>query len=295
MPYYTDEAIEEIGNEFHLFQIDKTKRSEITELVLQIAPMNNPKAVIFKFAYYGILRRLKTMEKCVENVFNVRSFYLETIPTDDELSNWTINLQCFLIHLYGTLENLAWVYAISTDFKGTKFDISFFANKKTLLKTLPQSIQEKFMGDGLWIDYVKKVRDFLAHQEPFYIPPYSVNMNKEKEWRTLEEQKTQINNNYLMALWNLSKERKQRGRISSIKEISDELKKQDELEAQKNFKIAEIEDKQKKYTSFHPMLVVDTNDNSLPIMQFYPQILVDIKTIYEKVILILEYIVQKHS
>ena len=164
MPFYSDEVIKNIEEEFRLFLIDKSQYAEIATLISIIAPNNTLQTQLYHFAYHGLLRRIMILNRCVENIFNVRDFYLETVPSDDELSDIIINLQCFIINLYGALENLAWIYAICINFKGTKFDISFFAKQKKLLNTLPENIKKSFIGDGKWLEHIKKIRDLLYPQ-----------------------------------------------------------------------------------------------------------------------------------
>ena len=110
MPFYSDEVIKNIEEEFRLFLIDKSQYAEIATLISIIAPNNTLQTQLYHFAYHGLLRRIMILNRCVENIFNVRDFYLETVPSDDELSDIIINLQCFIINLYGALENLAWIY-----------------------------------------------------------------------------------------------------------------------------------------------------------------------------------------
>lgn len=205
MPFYNNEAIKKIEEEFRLFQIDKSQYAEIIRLIMIIVDGISPQTQLYHFAYYGLLRRIKILNKCVENIFSIRNFYSESIPSDDELTSITINLQCFIINLYGILENLAWLYAICIDFKGSKFDNSFFAKKRKLLNTLPENIKKSFIGDGKWLDHIKKIRDLLAHQVPLYIPPYCVIMEKEDKWQILENKKWEIENNFIQELFEMSK------------------------------------------------------------------------------------------
>lgn len=291
MPFYNDEAIKTIEEEFRLFQIDQSQYAEIIRLISIIAPNNTFQTDLYYFSYYGLLRRIKTLNRCVENVFNIRDFYLETIPSDNEVSDMIINLQCFITNLYGALENLAWIYAICINFKGTKFDKSFFAKQEKLLKTLPENIKESFIGDGKWLERVKKIRDLLAHQEPLYIPPFCVIMEKKDEWQILEEEKWKVESNFIKELYQMSKIRHSLSKPTTINEITIELKKQDELEDQKKEIISKINAEQSQYILFRPILVANTNKEDCLRILFYPQILVDIKTIYEKVLLILKYIV----
>ena len=292
MSFYNDEVIKNIEEEFRLFLLDKSQYAEIAKLISIIAPNNTLQTQLYHFAYYGLLRRIKILNKCVENIFSIRNFYSESIPSDDELTSITINLQCFIINLYGTLENLAWLYAICTDFNGSKFDNSFFAKKKKLLNTLPENIKKSFIGDGKWLDHIKKIRDLLAHQVPLYIPPYCVMMEKEDKWQTLESKKWEIENNFIQELFEMSKIRHSSSKPQTLNEIAMDLQKQDELEAQKNEKISKIDTEQSQYINFRPVLVVGTSQKDSLYVQFYPQTSIDIKTIYQKVLLILKYIVE---
>lgn len=292
MSFYSNEAIKKIEEEFRLFQIDKSQYAEIIRLIMIIVNGVFPQTQLYHFAYYGLLRRIKILNKCVENIFSIRDFYSEAIPSDDELNSITINLQCFIINLYGVLENLAWLYAICIDYNGTKFDNSFFAKKRKLLNTLPENIKESFIGDGKWLDHIKNIRDLLAHQVPLYIPPYYVIMEKKDKWQTLESQKREIENNFIQELFEMSKIRHSSFELRTINEITMDLQKQDELEAKKNEKISKINAEQSQYIIFRPVLVVGTSQEDSLHIQFYPQILVDIKTVYEKVLLILKYIIE---
>ncbi len=292
MPFYSDEVIKNIEEEFRLFLIDKSQYAKIAKLISIIAPNNTLQTQLYHFAYHGLLRRIMILNRCVENIFNVRDFYLETVPSDDELSDIIINLQCFIINLYGALENLAWIYAIYINFKGKNFDISFFAKQKKLLNTLPENIKKSFIGDGKWLEYIKKIRDLLAHQEPLYIPPYCVIMEQKDKWQVLEEKKWKIESNFIKELLEISKKRNSSHEPTTVNKIKAELQKLDEFEIQKNEIISKINAEQSQYIIFRPMLVANTNTIDPLYIQFYPQTLVDIKTIYEKVLLILKYMVE---
>ncbi|MBQ8660976.1 MAG: hypothetical protein IJ482_01450 [Alphaproteobacteria bacterium] len=291
MPFYSDEVIKNIEEEFRLFLIDKSQYAEIAKLISIIAPNNTLQTQLYHFAYHGLLRRIQILNRCIENIFSIRDFHLETIPTDDELSDIMINLQCFIINLYGTLENLAWIYAICINFKGTKFDNSFFAKQETLLNTLPENIKTSFIGDGKWLKHVKNIRDLLAHQEPLYVPPYSVRKKQKDKWQVLEKEKWEIENNFIKELYEMAKVRHSSPKKTNINELNMALQKHDELETKKNETISKINAEQSQYIFFCPILITETNKKTPLNIQFYPQILIDIKTVYEKVLLILEHIV----
>ena len=187
MAVYNNESINSIKKEFKIFQSDKSKYVEITRLISKIVPIKDTTSQLYNFAYYGLLRRIDTLNRCVENIFNVRDFSSEEIPSSKELSDILINLQCFVINLYGALENLAWIYAICINFDGDIFSRSFFAKKKKLLKTLPKDIRDIFISDGKWLNHIKTIRDLLVHQEPFYIPPHCVIAEHKDKWQQITE------------------------------------------------------------------------------------------------------------
>lgn len=295
MPCYSNDAINCIKNEFDLFQRDKSQYATIVRLISIIAPKNTYETPLYCFAYHGLIRRIGILNRCIENIFHVRDFSSDIIPSETELSDITINLQCFIINIYGVLENLAWVYAICTNFQGNKHEKSFFSKKQNLLNSLPDNIKASFVGDGKWFEHIKNIRDLLAHQEPFYIPPYSVIMEKKEKWEILEQKKLDIENNFLIELFAMAKTRRISNKTSTVNDILAELQKHDKLYAQKDKAISQINEEQKQYVLFQPVLVTNTNKKDFLSIQFYPQVLVDIKTVYEKVILILEYIVKKLS
>ena len=297
MSFYSDDAIKLIEKEFKLFQRNKSQYAKITRLIAMIVPNNAYDTSLYRFAYYGIIRRIGILNRCIENIFHARDFSSDAIPSETELSDMTINLQCFIINIYGVLENLAWVYAICTNICTNlcenKHKMSFF--RRELLESLPSDIKASFEGDGKWLTYIKDIRDLLAHQEPFYIPPYSVLMEKKEEWKNLEQKKWEIENNFLKELCAMPNIKSFSDETSTIDDISAELHKKNELFNQKEKAISQIKEEQKQYVVFQPMLVTNTNNESFLSVNFYPQILVDIKTVYEKVILILEYINTKNK
>lgn len=284
--YYTPNQKAQITQKFNRFQTDKSKLAEISILLQQIAPMTERHSNIFKFAFYGVGRRLRIMEQCITNVFTVRPIETDTIPNDTELFNLMINLHCFLIHLYGLLENLAHIYANAINFQGKKFEISFFHDKKRLLHNLPECIQNKI--NTPWQKHVKDIRDLLAHQEPFYIPPSIIDKKFEKEWQNLELEKENLRNAFYQQL--STSEYKQKAYNGTIEELVAENQKIDNLRKEFDNHIKNVEQQQLKYQMFIPMIISDTKDLKRPAMQFYPQILVDMETILEITLDVLKHV-----
>lgn len=60
-----------------------------------------------EFASRGFPRRLKTMARCIKSVFALIPPERQELPTADELSDATINIQGFVFNTYGAVDNLA--------------------------------------------------------------------------------------------------------------------------------------------------------------------------------------------
>jgi hypothetical protein len=63
-----------------------------------------------EFASQAFPRRLKTMARCIKNVFVLIPPEREELPSADELSDATINIQSFVFNTYGAIDNLAWIW-----------------------------------------------------------------------------------------------------------------------------------------------------------------------------------------
>lgn len=295
MVCYNDEDISKIKKEFSLFQTNKSKYAEIARLVTIIVNRYSDKPQLYHFAYYGLLRRIKTLERCVENIFNTRDFFDDTIPSDSDLSDILINLQCFVINLYGALENLAWIYAIYINFDGNVHNKSFFDKNKKLLNTLPENIRTLFTKHSEWFSHIKKIRDLLVHQEPFYIPPYCIIDKYKDRFNVLENHKKEAEKKFFDEWFNMYKVKDLSSKIKTIDKIKTKLHKYEKLEQCYNKTILTINNEQSNYMFFKPILAVNTNKEDFLSIQFYPQVLNDTKTLYEKIILLLSYIVSNEK
>jgi len=285
-PFYPKEARKQIEQEFHLFETDKTKITEITKLLWQIIPTNDPRKPIYKLAHLGLLLRLKILDRCVENVFHIHPIDLNRILTRHELLDSWINQISFLFNLYAVLETIFEIYAISIDFKGKKYNKSFFSgNKRTnnaLLETLPKHIQKEFHPENEWIKYIKAARNYLAHREPFYIAPQTIDKNGLKTWDNMEMQKSRINR----AFWE-----KMHIKLNNPDEIRAS---KEELEAERNAKVLEIQRKQLEYMFSHPAINVDIKNRQDPWVKVHLPMLRDVRMIHDRILLILNHIA-KHK
>jgi hypothetical protein len=103
----------------------------------------------------------------------------ELIPPDtvDRLppsirSDAEINIQAFIVNVYGSADNLAWVWAHETGLadKIDRKKIGLRSHNLEVRRSLSSEMQAYFAGLDQWFTYVVEYRDALAHRIPLYIP-----------------------------------------------------------------------------------------------------------------------------
>lgn len=63
-----------------------------------------------EYAHQGFMRRIRTLQRCIENVFRIIPPERVDRPTKSELDDAQINLQAFYANTYGAADNLAWIF-----------------------------------------------------------------------------------------------------------------------------------------------------------------------------------------
>ena len=124
---------------------------------------------------HGAGRRLKTMSRCLSNVFELFPLEAKRPIDTDSLADAQINLQAFVMNLFGYFDNLAWAFVYRHNLLteiGRKNSVGLFllATQKRLPSELRQYLQSHEIST--WhATYLKNYRDALAHRIPPYIPP----------------------------------------------------------------------------------------------------------------------------
>ena len=171
---YTEEAILDIEEK------RQSTRQVYTELMIKLYELQQSVSNVKAREYLmeGVGRRLKTLIRCINNVFNIFPVDRNDLLTKDELADLSINLHAFVVNISGIFDNLAWIYVFENDLYGdpkedklTKFDIGLF-NKKTQTRLWP-NFTEYLNSETMqrWYkEYSKNYRDALAHRIPLYVP-----------------------------------------------------------------------------------------------------------------------------
>lgn len=291
--YYSEKNQRKIAQEYESFLYDKTAMAQIAQKLEKIVGDNKHGDDLYKFVYYGLCRRLNLLERCVINVFDKNPFDTGEVLPEDIRTDVVLYIHCFYVHIYGALENLARIYAIKIGYQAkTKFNLSFFDKKDTqqkLIDTLPENIKRQFVGDGQWLKYIKDTRDFLVHQEPGYLPPYYVKIGDDSKWQKLEALKRTEQLQYLQSLADINK--RTGSFFPDSKEIMKRVLEQRILEKGHKDKIDFLNKEQKKYEMFIPTFVIDTAGKR-PSVLYHPQLLTDMKTLYEKINLVLDHLLK---
>jgi hypothetical protein len=145
-----------------------------------------------EYAQHGFSRRLKTLERCIQNVFTILPLDRVDIPASDELTDVAINLQAFIFNMFGSIDNLAWIWVCETNLvtrDGSPIPKEWIGlGKKNIL--VRKSFSSEFRGylgrSDEWFDHLEDFRHALAHRIPLYVPPYTVTESKRSDYQGLE-------------------------------------------------------------------------------------------------------------
>ncbi len=105
MGYFRQEDIEKINQELDLV---KHRYSNLLTKLWDLS--NNLKEEKAKeYLLHGAMRRLRIIQRCIENIFTIFPLERKTLLEQNELDDVMINLHAFFIDIFGFLDNLAWV------------------------------------------------------------------------------------------------------------------------------------------------------------------------------------------
>jgi len=97
---FSQEQINQLKEDFkyvHFLYCDK----------MQEYPELNLKNELSKeYFFHGFLRRLKTLKKCIENIYTIYPPDRTQILKDDEKIDLEIYLQSFIVNVFGCVDNL---------------------------------------------------------------------------------------------------------------------------------------------------------------------------------------------
>jgi hypothetical protein len=184
--YFGEEAIKEMGAGY---QSVRDRLNNLVEAYI-LHEFKNPRAS--EHASQGFPRRLKVMVRCIDNVFQKIPPDRSGLPSRDELSDATINIQSFVFNVFGSIDNLAWIWVSEKGQKrsdGTPIpdvQVGLGPGNTSVRLTLSQEFQDYLKSLDEWFKHLSNLRHALAHRIPLYIPPYVVAQTDEAAYRDFE-------------------------------------------------------------------------------------------------------------
>ena len=134
------------------------------------------------------------LARCITNVFDEIPPERTELPSRDELTDATINIQSFVFNVFGAIDNLAWVWMSEKGQKrndGTPIPdthIGLGPKNESVRLTLSQEFQDYLKTLDTWFTHLVDLRHSLAHRIPLYIPPYVIEAKDEQAYREFEAQ-----------------------------------------------------------------------------------------------------------
>lgn len=140
---------------------------------------------------HGFSRRVGVMRRCIHNVFRLLPPSRTSVPEPDDLGDASINVQAFVFNVFGSIDNLAWLWVHEKGVLTTKgkqlarSQVGLGKNYPIVRNSLPPNLQLYLTNYEKWFEHLENYRHALAHRIPLYIPPYRVKKEDEAFYRDL--------------------------------------------------------------------------------------------------------------
>jgi hypothetical protein len=144
---------------------------------------------------HGAGRRVSLLKRTLQNVFEVFPPSTDRPLAEEARADVQINLQSFVMNLYGIFDNWAWAFVLRHNLKsqiGGRRNVGLFNNKTK--KHLPEPITSYLNSPDItrwYTEYLKNYRDALAHRIPPYIPPAVFTVEEDKRYKKLKTEKVE--------------------------------------------------------------------------------------------------------
>ncbi len=127
----------------------------------------------------------------MENVFDTLPPEKGRAPTANELIDLAINIQAFIFNVFGSIDNLAWIWVHERNL--TKPDGSALPFSWVGLSRGNNFVRNTFSNDfraylaelDPWFVHLEGYRHALAHRVPLYVPPYIITPDREGAYNEL--------------------------------------------------------------------------------------------------------------
>ncbi len=186
--YFSAEALQQMSDA--LGAIDE----KYQDLLMKYVTLPLADSTAKEYATQGFPRRLGVMAACIRNVFSLLPPDKEEIPSREKIFDATINIQAFLMNVFGCIDNLAriWVHEkpVTTE-RGKplpKGEIGLAVHQTKIRNSLSSEFQTYLGTLNDWLTFMGNFRHALAHRIPLYIPPYTIRPQDEDAYKKFERQ-----------------------------------------------------------------------------------------------------------
>ena len=189
--YFTHEQAEE------LTRAHSEVHDKFADIRNRYISRNYANARAEEYATHGFARRLGIVVRCIDNVFEILPPDLEAIPSRDAVADATINVQAFVFNVFGSIDNLAWIWVEEKAVRnedGSPIPNKWIGlgEKNTFVRgTFSAEFQEYLTKLNPWFSQLHDYRHALAHRIPLYIPPYTVTPANLAAHQQLEDRMTE--------------------------------------------------------------------------------------------------------
>jgi hypothetical protein len=185
---YNADQVEQLRKKYLEIEI------QYEEIFLKFWALKFKKTDAAEYVVHGFMRRLGTLKRAIHNVYTLYPPDMANKPRKDELIDLTINLQSFIINVFGCFDNLAWAWVKEKELKNKKgntlsgISVGIVSAKthEIVRKSFSQEFQVYLDKLEPWFSYLEDYRHALAHRIPLYIPPFQITPESYKVYQALE-------------------------------------------------------------------------------------------------------------
>jgi hypothetical protein len=179
--YFTKKQLSDLNEK--LATIDRRAGNLLIKYVWY--PFKNEQAR--EYAQQGFGRRVGTLQNCIKNVFRVVPPGTVKVPAKARLHNAQINIQAFVANVYGSIDNLAWIWVYERGLAESisRKQVGLRKHHEKVRSSLSVEFRTYLEGLDKWFEWIVEYRDALAHRIPLYVPPGAVRPEDVDAYNTL--------------------------------------------------------------------------------------------------------------
>lgn len=180
-PYFDQENLETIKKSYG--QIDREYKDLLLKYVMHKFSSDEAR----EYATQGLMRRIHILYRCIFNVFEISPPENMKPLSKESSADLSINLQSFILNVFGSLDNIAWIWAKEKSLDFGKREIGLKPKYKKLRDTLPCAFKDYLSNFDSWFEYLENYRDALAHRIPLYVPPFALSKDETEKYHVLDK------------------------------------------------------------------------------------------------------------